>query len=421
MTDEKQAPTPEPRIARFEQMAFGLFLHWGLYSQVGKGEWIMHLGAVATDEYAKLTKTFTAADFDVRAIARTARQAGMRYITLTARHHDGFSLYDTRGLTDFDAPHSAANRDLIAEFIEGCRAEDITPFLYHTTLDWKRQSHTCSDAEFDEYLDFLHASVEVLCTHYGPLGGLWFDGDWSRPQADWKRDRLYGIIRGLQPEAMIINNTGLHDPGAIGHPEIDSVTYEQATPKPVDRRGLPKHVAGEMCQTINAHWGIGANDFNYKSTGQLIEFLCHCRHAGANYLLNVGPTAQGALPELETALLKRLGQWVDQHATPVYQGNNVDVQCQGQDFVLEAEGKWYYFVFNLGVAGHDDVTTGLTGTGPRALKGVQQHIKSARWMDSSQELTVIQDVDKGLASIDLTGFPYGSNLVVRVAELDLGA
>ncbi len=412
-------PAPAPRIERFERMAFGMFIHWGLYSLIGKGEWIMHQQPIPLSEYETLTSSFTAADFDARAIARLAKEAGMKYITLTTRHHDGFSLYDTRGLSDYDAPHSAAGRDLVAEFVEGCRSEGIVPFFYHTTLDWRKGSHTCDEAAFDEYLDYLHASVEILCTQYGPIGGIWFDGNWSRPKSDWKEDRLYGMIRKHQPEAMIINNTGLSARGVVGHPEIDSTTFEQGLPQPVNREGWPKYVAGEMCQTLNRHWGIATNDFNYMSPAQVIENLALCRKVGANYLLNVGPTAGGAIPEYESATLKRSGAWVAMHAKPIYEGKPTDVKCAGRDFVLEADGKLYLFVFDLSVHGHANVTVAAGGAGPRTLSGITRKIKSAKWMDNGEPLDVAQNVEKGFASIRLTGFPYGTNLVVRVAEIEL--
>jgi len=277
-------PTPLPRIARFEKMAYGMFVHWGLYSQLGKGEWVLNLAKIPLDEYKALQRTFTAADFSGRAIARIAKRAGMKYITLTSRHHDGFSLYDTRGLSDWDAPHSGAKRDLILDFVEGCRAEGIVPFLYHTTLDWYQPSF--SD-DFEAYLDYLHQSIEILCTNYGELGGFWFDGNWSKKDADWKEDRLYGIIRKHQPQAIIVNNTGIHNQGETGHPEIDSVTFENGRPTPRDQRGWKKYIAGEMCQTMNEHWGIGKYDFHYMSPVDIINNLCHCRKVGANYLLNV--------------------------------------------------------------------------------------------------------------------------------------
>jgi len=327
-------------------------------------------------------------------------------------------LYDTRGLSQFDAPHSPAGRDLIEEFVEGCRAEGIVPFFYHTTLDWREQSNTCDERAFEEYLDYLHASVELLCTHYGPIGGLWFDGDWSRPEADWKHDRLYGMIRRLQPEAMIINNTGIGDEGRISHPMVDSVTFEQAMPRALDRRGHAKYVAGEMCQTMNAHWGIGPKDFAYMSPAEVIENLAACRKFGANYLLNVGPTAAGAIPEYEAATLARAGRWTEIYAKPVYKGKPTELICQGKDFVLKADGKLYWFVHDLSIAGHGQVTISIGGVGPRAACGLNHAVRVVRWLDNQEELAFAQNAGAGILTVNFTGYPYGSNLVVRVAEIE---
>ena len=408
-------PTPLPRVERFEKLGFGLFLHWGLYSQLGQGEWVQHLRKIPMDEYAQLKNSFTAADFDARRIAATARAAGMRYITLTSRHHDGFSLYDTKGLSEHDAPHSAAGRDLIAEFVAGCRAEDIIPFFYHTTLDWYQPNF---NEDFDAYLDYLHQSVELLCTQYGEIGGLWFDGNWSKPEADWKEDRLYSMIRQHQPEAMIINNTGLSARGATGHPEIDSVTFEQGRPDPLNREGMEKYIAGEMCQTMNRHWGIGKDDFAYMSPADVIENLCACRKVGANYLLNVGPTATGQLPAYETATLERVGEWVQLYGDLLYAGKPVPIKGQGADFALECNGKLYLFIHNLAVAVHGNVTVGFGGTGPRAFSGMPKTIKAARWLDNGEKLHFAHDKESGLFALDATGYPYGVNLVVRVAEVE---
>jgi alpha-L-fucosidase len=408
-------PTPLPRVERFEKLGFGLFLHWGLYSQLGQGEWVQHLRKIPMDEYAQLKNSFTAANFDARRIAATARAAGMRYITLTSRHHDGFSLYDTKGLSEHDAPHSAAGRDLIAEFVAGCRAEDIIPFFYHTTLDWYQPNF---NEDFDAYLDYLHQSVELLCTQYGEIGGLWFDGNWSKPEADWKEDRLYSMIRQHQPEAMIINNTGLSARGATGHPEIDSVTFEQGRPDPLNREGMEKYIAGEMCQTMNRHWGIGKDDFAYMGPADVIENLCACRKVGANYLLNVGPTATGQLPAYETATLERVGEWVQLYGDLLYAGKPVPIKGQGADFALECNGKLYLFIHNLAVAGHGNVTVGFGGTGPRAFSGMPKTIKAARWLDNGEKLHFAHDKESGLFALDATGYPYGVNLVVRVAEVE---
>ena len=403
-------PKPEPRIERFERLAYGMFIHWGLYSQLGRGEWVMSQEKIPVDEYKRLRDTFTASEFDGRTIAGIARRAGQKYATLTARHHEGFSLYDTRGLSDYDAVQSPAKRDLLAEFIEGCRAEGILPMFYHTTLDWY---HPDFGADFDAYLDYLHASVELLCTQYGEIGGLWFDGNWSRPRADWKEDRLYGLIRKHQPNAMIINNTGIHKMGQVGHPEIDSTTFEQGRPTPMDRRGMPKYISAEMCQTMNMHWGIATNDYNYMSPQDIIENLCACRKVGANYLLNVGPTADGAIPDYERATLERVGKWLELHGDPIYNGKPCGVAGPEADFGLDAGGTLYLFVHHL-KPGHGQQAGEVAGPGPRTFEGVDRTVASVAWLDNGEALEFEQKA--GALTVTATGFPYGTNTVVRVAR-----
>lgn len=413
-------PTPLPRVARFEKLAYGLFLHWGLYSLLGRGEWAQSAEEISVEEYAKLKDSFTAEDFDARAIARFARECGMKYITLTTRHHDGFSLYDTRGLSDFDAPHSPAGRDLVAEFVEGCRAEGIVPFFYHTTLDWRWDTANCSEERFNEYLEYLNASVEVLCKHYGPIGGLWFDGNWSR-NIDWKEDALYATIRRHQPEAMIINNTGLGAQGGLGHPEIDSTTFEQGLPVAPNREGWPKYLAGEMCKTMNSHWGIAVRDYAYMSPAQIIEQLAACRKVGANYLLNVGPTAGGAIPPYEEAALRRVGEWVAANGAALYEGKPVKAAFSGRDFVLEAPDGLYYFAHDLGQWGSEHVVATNGSSGLRAIAGLNQPIHAAHWIDGEKPIAFTQDTEQGIIALNLEAFPYGVDPVVRVAKLEKGA
>lgn len=410
-------PKPLPRIARFERLGFGLFVHWGLYSQLGQGEWIQHQAKIPVKTYEKYFRKFTAKDFDARALVRLAKDAGMRYITLTTRHHEGFSLYDTRGLSKFDAPHSPAKRDLVAEFVDACREEKIVPFLYHTTLDWRWNSASLSKVRFNQYLDYLHASVEVLCRHYGKLGGLWFDGNWSLPHADWKEDRLYAMIRKHQPEAMIINNTGLGALGVKGHREIDSTTFEQGLPSAPDRTGWPKYVAGEMCETMNGHWGTGHRDFNFKSPAEIIEHLCGCRKVGANYLLNVGPTATGGLPAYEVAVLRKVGEWVALHGDLLYEGHPVNIPCQGRDFLLKKNDRYYYFAHGLARRGDEHVVKKGSGNGPRPIDDFPVKIRSARWLDENRKARFTQSADKSLLTLDCEGYIYGNDMVVRVAEL----
>ena len=207
----KQTPTPLPYIQAFEQLGFGMFVHFGLYSQLGKGEWTYSIHKRAPEDYKPLRESFRVGS--MRDIVETAKSAGCKYITLTTRHHDGYSLFDTCGLSELDTPHFIG-RDLVREFVDECNAAGIIPFFYHTLLDWHEKSYK---TDFKKYLQYLRDSVEVLCKNYGKIGGLWFDGMWDKRDEDWEEDALYGTIRKYQPEAMIINNTGLSARGALGH------------------------------------------------------------------------------------------------------------------------------------------------------------------------------------------------------------
>ena len=415
-------PVPLPRIAAFEKLGFGIFVHWGLYAQWGRGEWAQCIYNVPPDEYAKWMDTFTAEDFDARELARMAKNAGAKYITLTTRHHEGFSLYDTCGLNEFDAPHSPAKRDLVKEFVEACREYDIVPFFYHTTLDWKwrnKKTNELTEEEFNEYLEYLYKSVEILCSNYGKIGGLWFDGNWSRKNCDWKEDELYKMIHRLQPDAIVINNTGLSQLGTVGSSEeIDSVTFENNTARPVDREGMKKYVAGEVCKTMNSHWGRSNQDFNLLSPARVIERLCQSRGTGANFLMNIGPEAQGRIPNYEKALFELVGQWMNIFGEAIYNGKPVPgVKCQGNDFMLQ-DGKTYYYVaMDLSMGGDKNVVAS-TVSGPRAVEGFDKEIVSAKWMDDGEDGLFVQDVEKKLFTIKCDPFPYGTDLVVNILKIE---
>ena len=415
-------PVPLKRVSDFEKLAFGLFVHWGLYSQLGAGEWVQSNRRIAAADYAGLMRNFSAADFNAAELARLARTAGMRYIVFTTRHHEGFSLYDTRGLSDFDAPHSPAGRDLVAEFVAACRENSIVPFFYHTTLDWHwhgKNTVDLDDAEFSEYLDYLLASVEVLCTNYGKVGGFWFDGNWSRPDSDWKLDWLYGMIRRHQPEAIIIDNTGVFRAGEVGHLEVDAVTFENQSARPLNREGMRKYAAAEVCRTMNSHWGTGGNDFNFKSPREIIELLCSCRGCGANLLLNIGPEAQGKIPAYEQAVLELAGRWLKIFGESVYDPRPVSgLKYQGRDFLLRNGRDCYYFAFDLGISGDANVTVDVAGIGTRAVDGFHEKVISAYWLDNAQKVNFIQDCRNDMLALQCNGFPYGVHTVVRVMKLE---
>ena len=409
-------PQAKKYITDFEQMGFGMFVHWGLYSQIGKGEWIYALDNMKMTDYEKLKDTFTAENFDAEQLVLTAKNAGCKYITLTTRHHEGFSLYDTCGLSDFDAPHSPAGRDLIKEYVDACRKYDIVPFFYHTTLDWHNPDF---ENNFNDYLEYLRKSVEILCKNYGKIGGFWFDGNWSKPDADWKEDELYATIRKYQKDAIIVNNTGLQARGQVGHPEIDSVTFEQEKPKLMNREGMKKYLAAEMCHTVNDHWGIAKNDINYKSPKELIENLCDCRRNGANYLLNIGPEAQGAVNSYQRELFGLIGKWMSIFGEAIYNGRPYPAFSVGKNFILKSiDGKsLYFFVYDLGYFGNENVTASKSYHGSYSFGNVADKIKSVHWMDNAEELDFIQN--DNMLCVNFTGYRYGESYCVRVAKAEI--
>ena len=406
-------PVPEKRVAEFENLGFGMFIHYGIYSQLGQGEWVMDIAQIPKDEYVKLADSFTAKDFDARAIAKFAKEAGMNYITLTTKHHDGFCLYDTKGLCDYDAPH-AIGRDLIREFVDACNEFGLKPVFYHATLEWYHESF---NDDFPTYLQYLRDSVEVLCSQYGPIGGLWFDGNWSKPAGtDWEEDKLYEVIRRHQPDAIIVNNTGLDARGAVGNPEIDSVTFEQGRPTPMNREGMPKYLAAEMCQTMNDHWGFGKCDLNYKSLPEMIETLCACRKVGANFLLNVGPEGDGKIPDMQRTIIEQMGVWINKCGQSIYRGKPSEIKGEYKNFALEADGKAYLYIHGLNVLGSAHVIVAGGGLGFKYFKNVKRKVKSAKWTDDGEVLDFVQHGDH--LWVNATGFPYGCNFVVRVVELE---
>lgn len=408
-------PTPAPYIKDFEQLAFGMFVHYGLYSQLNAGEWVFHHNEnLLMSEYEKLADNFR--PISMENIVKTAKAAGCKYICLTTRHHDGFSLYDTRGLSDFDAPHSPAARDVVAEFVNECRKADIVPFFYHTTLDWR---HPDFNDNFDAYLDYLYKSVEILCTQYGKIGGLWFDGNWSKPDADWQEDRLYKMIHHYQPEAMVINNTGLSKRGELGNPEIDSVTFERGMPEPMDRRGHKKYVAGEMCETLCDHWGV-ADDINFKPVKQLIEEICECRKVGANMLLNIGPAADASVPKMQEAIMEAIGYWMSIYGKSIYNGRPYLTYKDKREFVLQdiTDPKTLYiFKFDVGHGGSANVSLGYDENTAITLENFTEAVDSIVWMDNNEALGFSQNEDK--LSVNFTPYFYGHGYCVRVAEVKL--
>ena len=271
---------------------------------------------------------------------------------------------------------------------------------------------------FPEYLEYLRKSVEILCTRYGEIGGLWFDGMWNKKNADWEEDALYGLIRKYQPNAMIINNTGMGAMGELGHIELDSVTFERGAPKPINMEGSPKYIASEMCQIFGDHWGYAALDFNYKSLADIIKDYCVCRRYGSNFLLNVGPMANGKLRPLDTAMLTTLGQWIDTFREACVGTKKTDIKIEDSDtdFIMKGDGAYYIFCHNLSMRGSADVVKNDPNRKNFTLKfSLPEKIKSVEWLGTPGGVEFEQN------GSDVTVFTssqrYGHSVVVRIVKI----
>ncbi|MEG2923576.1 MAG: alpha-L-fucosidase [Oscillospiraceae bacterium] len=404
----------EARIANFQKKSFGLFVHYGAYMQYKNGEWAMNLRHHDPIEYEKKALAFDYSSFDANKLVAAAKSAGAKYITFTTRHHDGFSLYDTRGLSDYDVMHTPNGKDIVKEFTDACHKNDIMPFLYHTTLDWH---HPDFEGDFKRYLKYLRASIEILCRNYGEIGGFWLDGNWSRPAGEWELDELYGVIRKYQPDAIIINNTGLDAQGVFGHKEIDSVTFEQGHPQKPDCTNMDKAVIGEMCYPLCEHWGI-AMDINVKSMRKILEAMTACRSVGGNFLLGVFTNPDGSLPLLHAGYLEAIGQWVKKHENALFSPLPCCIQGYGKDFALQDGNKLYLFMHDITTWGDANVMKSAQRTFG-AFKNVQHKITSAKWLDNNAKVAFIQEQEKEMLFIEPTPFEYGESWVIRVAELEI--
>ncbi len=401
-------------IKDFESLGLGMFVHLGIYSVLEAGEWLKWCRELPDEEYFPVYKKFSPDPDWAPELVKAARNAGCKYITLTTRHHDGYSLYDTCGLNEFDAPHGCG-RDLVREFVDACRVQGLIPFFYHTLLDWHEPSYK---TDFKAYLKYLRSSVELLCKNYGKIGGLWFDGMWDKQDEDWEEDALYGLIRSYQPEAMIINNTGLSALGALGHIELDSVTFERGKPQPINLEGSPKYIASEMCEIMADHWGYAVEDLNYKAPAKLIREIAECRRYGANMLLNVGPMANGKLRTIDAGVLELIGQWVSYHDEAIRTPRPTGINIEGKpdDFVLQNGNTYYLFCTDLPMAGSPDVALSSEGY-YKDVFAFDREVSSITWLDNAQPVDYEQR--DGVLTVNTVPFIYGRSLVVRVAKIEV--
>jgi len=325
----QQTVPPERLAARewYQDARFGMFIHWGVYSLLGDGEWVMQNRKITVPEYEWLATTFNPVKFDAKVWVSLARAAGMRYITITSRHHDGFSMFRTTATPYNIVDWTPFRRDPLKELADECQRQGIKLFFYYSQLDWHhpdywprgetgRATGRPMSGEWNRYLDFMDTQLGELLTSYGPLGGIWFDGMWDKPNADWRLAQTYGLIHRLQPAALIIPN---HHKTPL--PGEDVQTFEQDLPG-ANTAGFNTTEIGnlptETSLTMNGSWGFNITDRKFKSVRELVNTLVRAAGTGTNLLLNIGPRPDGTIDPEFIERLQAMGKWLDANGRSIY-------------------------------------------------------------------------------------------------------
>ncbi len=326
----RYVPAPENMKARewFQDAKFGMFIHWGVYSVLGDGEWVMNTQKIDKQIYQKLPAFFNPIGYDPKEWVSLAKAAGMKYITITSKHHDGFAMWDSK-LTDWDiVDRTPYGKDVIKMLAEECKRQGIKLFFYHSHLDWFQENYfprgntgqtagRPDSGDWYKYLDYMDGQLTELLTNYGEIGGIWFDGHWDKKDSDWRLEKTYSLIHSLQPACLIGNNHHL-----APFDGEDFQMFEKDLPGQKTTGFNPEQKIGELpfetCETMNNSWGFNLQDKNYKSTRNLIHYLVKAAGYNSNFLLNVGPMPNGKIQPEFVSTLKEVGAWIEKYGETVY-------------------------------------------------------------------------------------------------------
>lgn len=330
----------DERMAWFNNARFGMFIHWGLYSQPagiwkgkeipGMGEWIQNREKIPVSDYEPLQKTFNPTDYSPEAWVLAAKQAGMKYIIITTKHHDGFVLYDSK-FTDWDMGGTPYKKDLLKPLAEACRKHGLKICWYHSIMDWHhphygdkdiqpwRGNATIAKPEMEKYVTYMKNQLHELLTNYGDISIVWFDGEWEGSWTHEMGKDLYNYCRTLQPNTIINNRVDNGRSGMAGMTKKGDYAGDYGTPEQeIPKTGFGPRTYWESCMTMNDTWGFKKSDHKWKSPEKLIHNLVDISSKGGNFLLNVGPTAKGAIPSASMDRLKTIGQWMDINSQSIH-------------------------------------------------------------------------------------------------------
>ncbi|WP_316804436.1 alpha-L-fucosidase [Pedobacter nototheniae] len=365
---QNYTPTASNLEARktFNDERFGLFIHWGPFSIPGSGEWVMNDRKLTVKNYTLLEDFFNPIDFDAAKWVSMAKNAGMKYITLITRHHDGFSMWDTK-YSDFNIMNTPYKKDIVKMMADECHKQGIKLNLYYSLLDWRREDYPHETGrtgqfsgrkgkgDYASYLQFMKNQLTELLTNYGEIGAIWFDGHWDQTapegqadrssRIDWKYDEIYGLIHKLQPQCLIGNNHHLSP-----LPGEDFQMFERDLPGE-NKSGLSFQQASnlvpvETCETINGSWGFNLSDTTCKTPAELVHYLAKAAGLGTNLLLNIGPMPNGDIQQEFKDRLAYMGNWLKTYGESIYATEAGYLKPQAWGCTTKKGNKLYVHVFN---------------------------------------------------------------------------
>jgi len=357
----------ERRMRWWHEAKFGMFIHWGLYSVLGRHEWVQEMEGIPATEYARIAREFRPRPNAAREWAQLAKRAGQRYMVMTTKHHEGFCLFDTK-TTDFCAPRQGPGRDLVREYVEAARAEGLRVGFYYSLMDWHHPDGArCErdEAARRRFVEYIHTHLRELLTNYGKVDVLWYDVSWPLDAAGWESERMNRMVFDLQPDIIVNNRNKLA--GDFSTPE------QQITATEVGR-------AWESCMTMNDSWGYQRADDGWKTPKQIVRNLITCAHDGGNYLLNIGPKPDGSIPLESVAILGAVGRWTARNGESVYVGGERCQPRRSRNGSFSRRGNTLYFHVHYWPGGDD-----------LAFAGLQTKVRSARLLASGRPVRFEQD------------------------------
>jgi len=357
--DHSYTPSTENVKARewFQDARFGLFIHWGVYSVLGDGEWVMNNQQIPINTYEKLPAFFNPIDYNPAEWVKMAKDAGMKYITITSKHHDGFAMFDSK-VSDYNiVKKTPYGKDVLKMLADECRKEGIKLFFYHSQLDWHHPDYYPRGntggswtgreerGDMNKYLDYMDAQLTELLTNYGDVGGIWFDGMWDKKDDDWRLHKTYTLIHQLQPAALVGSNH--HRAPYQGE---DFQMFEKDLPGHNTTGFAQEQKVGDLpketCETINNSWGFNLRDDRNKSLKTLVQYLVKAAGYNSNFLLNVGPMPNGKIQPEHVELLKQMGDWTRQYGETIYGTRGGPLSARDWGVMTQKGNKIYVHILN---------------------------------------------------------------------------